>query len=143
MARQTPAARALVGCLALRGDTTIKRSFELAGYKLTPKYPAAHAAPWYERSQLADVRVVTRNGRVVKTTANAGCAVEWLTRLGRKLEALSVGTRCEKCGGSGQVPWGKRRGRVHRVVCVACNGSGRPARTSPRSSGAIFAAGET
>ncbi len=89
--RQTPAARALVGVLALRDGATINRAFELAGYRLLRTYPLEELKPWSERTQLADVRTVLRRGRRVKTTLTAGAAISWLERLGRKLQALGVG----------------------------------------------------
>jgi hypothetical protein len=72
----TPAARALVGCLALRDGETINASFRLAGYSL--EAPSAGTT----------VRNITRGGRRVALTRNAGEAAEWLDRLGRKLGVL-------------------------------------------------------
>jgi hypothetical protein len=86
MARRTPAARALVGVLALRSDATTNQAFRLAGYTLTPAFP--DAMPGTGR---AGVRIVTRRGRKVTTTSSARDASFWLDRLGRKLEALGAG----------------------------------------------------
>lgn len=73
MSRRTPAARALVGCLALRSGATINDSFRLAGYEL--RNPGEGTS-----------RLVVRGGRVVASTRNAGAAVAWLYRLGDRLE---------------------------------------------------------
>ena len=84
MVKRTPAARALVGCLALADGSTTNQAFKLAGYVLTPAYP--DALPGSGRSC---VRIVTRNGRFVTRTTSASDASFWLARLGQKLTALS------------------------------------------------------
>ncbi len=75
--RQTPAARALVGALALGTDKTINNAFKLAGYRLIPAG--------------GERRFIVRNGRTVGISRHAGKAAEWLRRVGRKLEALGIG----------------------------------------------------
>jgi hypothetical protein len=80
MARRTPAAKALVGCLALRDGATTNQAFRLAGYRL--ERFAVTPDGW------STVRRVVRGGRLVTITRNAHVASAWLTRLGRKLEAL-------------------------------------------------------
>jgi len=84
--KRTPAARALVGALALQGGATTNEAFKLAGYKLTPAFPDALPG-----SGRAGVRVVTREGRKVTTTSSAHDASFWLTRLGQKLQEIGVG----------------------------------------------------
>lgn len=81
MARKTPAARALVGALALRDDsTTINQAFRLAGYELVRIGSDGESTK----------RAVIRNGRRVTVTRHAGVAASWLSRLGRKIEALQA-----------------------------------------------------
>lgn len=90
MTRKTPAARALVGCLALDSDAPINRCFELAGYSLKLAEPVNFGNYNAFRCS-ADRRLVIRDGRIVKSTRNAGVAAAWLRKLGRKLTALGVG----------------------------------------------------
>lgn len=82
MTRPTPAAKALVGCLALRSGSTLNESIKLAGYDIKAASPVGALS--------SAARVITRRGRIVKVTRNAYRASDWLTRLGRKLEALQV-----------------------------------------------------
>jgi hypothetical protein len=88
---KTPAARALVGALALRSGATTNQAFKLAGYHLVPTHPDEQAKHWADRSQRADRRNIVRGWRFVAVTNNAGHASQWLDKLGRKLEALGVG----------------------------------------------------
>jgi hypothetical protein len=78
--RKTPAARALVGAIALRDGATINAAFKLAGYELRRG-----------ANVNGNARGVFRGDRLITTTRHAGIAAEWLTRVGRKLEALGVG----------------------------------------------------
>lgn len=77
MSRSTPAARALVGALALQDGATTNKAFHLAGYAL---------------HSVGDTtsRNVLRNGRRVTVTRNAHEASAWLLKLGRKLSALNL-----------------------------------------------------
>lgn len=84
--RRTPAARALVGALALQGGATTNEAYKLAGYTLTPAYPDALPG-----SGRAGVRIVTRRGRFVTRTSSARDASYWLMRLGQKLQEIGVG----------------------------------------------------
>jgi hypothetical protein len=79
---QTPAARALVGCLSLGDGATTNEALKLAGYENKLASPLGSFA--------SCARVITRNGRIVKVTRNAYRASDWLARLGRKLEAFAV-----------------------------------------------------
>lgn len=85
MTRPTPAARALVGALALVDGATTNEAFKLAGYTLLPAFPFADPG-----SPMSGARRVIRNGRVIKRTANASRASAWLLKLGRKISALSA-----------------------------------------------------
>lgn len=80
MTRPTPAARALVGCLAL--------SDRLAGYDVKSASPV-----WFYRGRChalgSGSRVVVRNGRVVRVSGSATALSSWMLRLGRKLAFLS------------------------------------------------------
>jgi hypothetical protein len=82
MARRTPAARALVGALALRDGATTNQAFKLAGYGLIIASPETsnHSA-----------RLVMRRNHIVFRSRNAFIASAWLLKLGQKLESLGVG----------------------------------------------------
>lgn len=102
MTRPTPAARALVGCLALADGATTNQAFKLAGYELKAAAPIWYArggtrhvfanifAATDEGEGFGDMRLVVRGGRIVAVTHNASEASDWLARLGSKLVALGV-----------------------------------------------------
>ncbi len=83
--KPTPAARALVGCLALADGKSTNQAFALAGYSVA--LPVSfYRGRTYRRVEAA--RLITRNGRVVKASQNAIDASMWLLRMGRKLAAM-------------------------------------------------------
>lgn len=85
MSRETPAARALVGCLALADGKSTNQAFALAGYSVA--LPVSfYRGRAYRRVETA--RLITRNGRIVKVSQNAIDASMWMLRMARKLTAL-------------------------------------------------------
>jgi len=74
--RKTPAAKALVGCLALNAGNAVWASFHFAGYRVQPVCGPAMT------------RGVFRGERMVHRFEHGCEAALWLSRLGSKLEAL-------------------------------------------------------
>jgi hypothetical protein len=88
--RHTPAARALVGCLALQDGATLNEAIRLAGYENKAATPVTFLrGRCYRPSEVSGRRVVTRNGRIVAVTGSALAQSLWMLRLGRKLAALA------------------------------------------------------
>ncbi len=79
--RKTPAARALVGAIALRNGATTNHAFKLAGYGLIIASP---------ESSNHSARLVMRRNHIVFRSRNAYVASAWLLKLGRKLEGRGV-----------------------------------------------------
>lgn len=86
---KTPAARALVGCLAIHDGASLNQAARLAGYTLVPVIPPPK--DWTELRHEHEARQVVRGGRVVKVSERASDLLEWMRRLERKLKALGVG----------------------------------------------------
>lgn len=79
--RRTPAARALVGALALADGATTNEAFKLAGYGLIIASP---------ESSNHSARLVMRRNHIVYRSRSAFQASAWLLKLGRKLSALNL-----------------------------------------------------
>jgi hypothetical protein len=88
--RRTPAAQALIGCLALAAEgRSLNDAAKLAGYSLKAASPV-----WFRRgrcfhSDLSGRRVVVRRGRIVRVSGSARELTAWLLKLGRKLSVVS------------------------------------------------------
>lgn len=93
MARRTPAARALVACLAFRDPESThlstNQAFRLAGYDLKAATPVFFTRRGACEGAVTS-RVITRNGRIVTITRSAYQASLWLHRLGSKLVAAQA-----------------------------------------------------
>jgi hypothetical protein len=90
--RRTPAARALVGCQALATDdkVTLPQALALAGYstKLASRVHFSRGRCFVPIDG-SGVRVVVRNGRIVRVSRNAHELAGWMLRLGRKLAVIA------------------------------------------------------
>ena len=90
--RRTPAARALVACLAFReperSHLSTSAAYRLAGYELKAATPVFFTQRGACEGAVTS-RVITRNGRIVTVTRNAYQASLWLHRLGSKLVAAA------------------------------------------------------
>jgi hypothetical protein len=86
--RPTPTTRALVGCQALATDdkVTLNQALALAGYstKLASRVHFSRGR-CFVPIEGSGVRVVVRNGRIVRVSRNSIELSAWMLRLGRKL----------------------------------------------------------
>lgn len=88
--KATPCAKALIGCQALATDDTVSlnRALSLAGYstKLASRVTFSRGR-CFVPIEGSGVRVLVRNGKIVRVSRNAYELTAWMMRLGRRGKA--------------------------------------------------------
>jgi hypothetical protein len=95
VSKATPAARALVGCLALADGVSLNEAIRLSGYSITSADRVAFHKGRCEHREEGTCgvrqgwRVVVRNGRIAYVSRSGNALMRWMLRLGKKLAVIA------------------------------------------------------